>query len=172
VTDDVLNPTAHFQLGEQSYTLRAFSLAKTMKCLEYASRLFGRAEVVKLLSMQTTGEVLSLLAECLPDLLAGARPVLGQTLALVLVPNKQLLEWEDDELDIDAELKVRGRRLINDEEMTLENALNLLFLGVQQMQLEALRKNLPRLAALFRPGANPATNPTPAPEMVEESGTP
>jgi hypothetical protein len=158
MTDSVLNPVLNFQLGESNYPVKAFSLAKTMKCLEIVSRLADEVELGKVFTESDNVAVMNVLVEKLPVLITQAPKVIGSLIALILTPNKKLLELEEKDQDIDNYLIKEGKKFIHDEEMSIEKAIDVISIGIQQMQLDALRKNLPKLTILFRPLQDQNTN--------------
>lgn len=156
MADEVLTPGATVvTIGDKSYPVHKFCLAKSMKMLKLLTGLTDDAGLSSVVAVGREVGWLSALADGLPKIVAAADAKVFPVIALTLMPNKRLFEIFDNEEDLDAELKKVGKELMKDPYLDFEKAFEVVRVGYDNMGLDALQGNVKALLDKIAPPAPP-----------------
>jgi len=124
------------------YTVTPFKVGKTLIGLELLAEFFEQGEVASLLQDGSQQTFIQALVEKLPNLIHTARPKLYELLAIILLPNKQVMDAEDDgTLDDLIAVKVKELK----EHAEPQAVFDVIDVGIDMMGLEEIQKNVSRL---------------------------
>lgn len=158
-TETLVADSSSVVVGDETYVVKVFCLAKTIRTFTLLSELaaaVGISEVIGAANDSAeAGEFAQAIAPgfvtkivaMLPRALAQGTPALFRLLGLVVTPNARLREWEEGEVDTDAELLRVGRRLAY--EGTNDQVVNLLMTGVAAIGVETILNTVPKLMTLL-----------------------
>lgn len=155
----LLPDTWTVEVGEEKYTIRTFSLAKTIKTFSLLGELLEAADVQGVVSAAadsaTAGEFSQVVAPgfvsrallAVPKALRDGSPAVYRLLGLIVTPSSVLYRMEQEEEDIDSYLFIKGRELAhlgtNKQHMALLGA------AVQAIGVETIMEQLPNLMRVF-----------------------
>lgn len=167
-TDTLIPDFTEVKVGDDTFQIRTFCLVKTIRTFALMTELAqaaGISEVVGAanasaqagefagveagLPVVAPGFVTKVLA-VLPNALKNGEPTLYRLLGLLVTSNRQLEDWETDEVNSDTELLKIGKRLAfrgNTDEI-----IRLVMGSVQAIGLKTIVQQLPNLAMLLGGG--------------------
>lgn len=154
-TQTILPQVSRVTVGEETYNIAPFCLAKTMLTFRLLSELAQSAGVGDALgsfggdglqSVAGSGVLPGLIRralDVLPTALQTSEPALYRVLGLIITANSRLRDLEEREEDIDAYLLSEGRRLAYAG--TVEALIGLVLAAINQIGIETILGNLPSL---------------------------
>lgn len=146
-------------VGEETFTIRTFALAKVIKAFALIGELIESAkidDVVKAAADSAeAGEFEQDIAPgfvtkallAIPKALREGSPAVYKLIGLIVTPNSKLRAMDEGDEDIDAHLLHEGRRLAY--EGTTEQIVNLFSAAVQAIGVETILAQLPNLMRVF-----------------------
>jgi hypothetical protein len=140
-----LPAAARIMVGEVERVIPKFKLGKTLLLLERLTKLLEEDSVSAVL--QAGEELPKVLVAKLPQLLRTSRPAVFELLALILIPSKELKDLEDSGEGLDQRIKKEVDDLYDDAD--IDTAFALLNVGIDQMGIENIAKNVQGLLHKF-----------------------
>lgn len=170
MSENVLTPSAAVvTIGSTNYEVGKFCLAKSMKMLSLLTDISEQAGISAVIAVAQSHGLITALADALPRIMGGLEPRLFQLLALILLPNKRLFEIVDRDQSVDEALKADAKALMQNEDLDIDKALEIIQVGYERIGLEALQRNFKSLLDKIAPPPDPAAE-TAATEESTTSG--
>lgn len=150
VTDTLIPTAVSVVIGDTTYTISKFSMAKTAQATRYLYAALAAAGIDATLTDLETQIVpedtafWSKVLQMIPKFLDDAPKELCRLLGLILTSNKQLRLMVDDEQDLDVEFEKVGREIWFEE--TLDTVLRVISTGISQMSDTAVMDSVKKLA--------------------------
>jgi len=158
-TDTLVPRVVTVTVGEDSYRIAPFCLAKTMIFFRLLTELAEAAGVQQaageLSQAATEGELEGIVAPgfiarilgILPRALREGTPALYKVLGLIVTSNATLRELEENDGDIEGHILKLGRKLAYEGDAN--TAVQLIVSAIPQIGIETIMGNLPTLMALL-----------------------
>lgn len=157
--DTILPDSWKATVGEETFTIRTFALAKTIKAFALIGELIESADVGSVVQAAAdsadAGEferdvapnfvTKALLA--IPRALGNGSHAVYKLIGLIVTPNAKLRALDEGDEDVDAHLLQEGRRLAY--EGTTEQVLELFTVALQAIGIETILSQLPNLLRML-----------------------
>lgn len=167
--ESVLIPdTSVITIGEGTYPVQKFCLAKSLKMLAAITEISEKADLASVVADGQAYGWVAAAVRGLPRLVAVAQPQVYQVMALALMPNKRFFELIETEADLGEELRKEAKKLMMNEALDFDKMFEILQVAYERIGLESLKGNFQTLLAKVAPTATPAAEPEA--ELAEPEG--
>lgn len=137
-------------IGSKTYVIRPFVVEKFLRAMTIIARLLDETDVAAFFTQKDQTAFIPILLKKLPVLIESGEPHLMRLCALILTSNAQIREIIGSDGSIDRHLDQFSKDLASDEDFDVEKLINTLVYGVDQMGIQAIRKNAGKVQEIFR----------------------